>query len=100
MDLQDIKKEIESLRKETFTSTSNSNSEYIFGFTKIKLFLVFLISALLVYSVKPIYIFDFTCNDKKEINRVINYKRLVFIYLITLTLTMCIMKYASFPSFS
>jgi len=91
MDLQDIKKEIESLRKDTLNTSSKSDI-YLFGFTKIKLALVFFISALLVFAIKPVYIYDFTTSEDK-VERKINFKRLSFIYCLSFATMFVFFKY-------
>ena len=93
MDLQDIKKEIESLKKDSL-STSSKSDIYLFGFTKIKLALVFFISALLVFAVKPVYIYDFgTSSEKNEVERKINFKRLFFVYCVSFSTMFAFFKY-------
>jgi hypothetical protein len=92
MDLQDIKKEIESLKKDTL-STSSKSDIYLFGFTKIKLALVFLVSALLVFAIKPVYIYDFSTSEKNQVERKINFKRLFFIYCLSFATIFAFFKY-------
>ena len=94
MDLQDIKKEIESLRKETVASPNGSSGEiFMFGMTKIKLGLILLASALSIYIVKPIYIYNLDVSDSGEIEKTINYKNLTIIFIITSILFISAIKY-------
>jgi hypothetical protein len=94
MDLQDIKKEIESLRKETISSTPGSSSDvFIFGLSKIKVGLILLASAISIYLVKPIYIYKFEVSDSGELEQKINYKNLAFVFIITSVLFLSAIKY-------
>ena len=95
MDLQDIKKEIESLRKETITSSSSSstNDIFIFGMSKMRLALILLSSVASIYLVKPIYIYKFEVTDQGEIEQKLNYKNLLFVFIITSILFVSAIKY-------
>lgn len=95
MDLQDIKKEIESLRKDTL-NVNKSSEIYLFGLSKIKLALIFSIAALLVYAIKPVYIYEFEMDSEKEIKRRLNYKATLIVYLLCVTMLIVGFKYISF----
>lgn len=95
MDLQDIKKEIESLRKDTL-NVNKSSEIYLFGLSKIKLALIFSIAALLVYAIKPVYIYEFEMDSEKEIKRRLNYKATLIVYLLCVTALIVAFKYVNF----
>lgn len=96
MDLQDIKKEIESLRKDTITSSSGSsvNDVFILGMSKLKVALILLTSAISIYLVKPIYIYKFEITDSGELEQKLNYKNLVVVFIITSVLFLSAVKYS------
>jgi hypothetical protein len=76
MDLQEIKKEIESLKKDTSYSKSVSEKSHILGFTHLRLLLTAVLSGVLLYVSKPIYIFNFSYNNEtKTVERKISYLR-------------------------
>jgi len=95
MDLQDIKKEIESLRKDTISSSSgnSSNDVFILGMSKLKIALILLASAISIYLVKPIYIYKFEVTDSGELEQKLNYKNLVVVFIITSVLFLSAVKY-------
>lgn len=95
MDLQDIKKEIESLRKDTINVNKNTEI-YLFGLSKIKLALIFGIAALLIYIIKPVYIYEFELDSEKEIKRRLNYKSTFIAYIVTVIMLFIGNKFINF----
>ena len=76
MDLQEIKKEIESLKKDTSFSKSTNEKSSVLGFTHLRILLTAVVAGLLIYITKPVYIFNFTYNSEtKQVDRKISYLR-------------------------
>ena len=67
MDLQEIKKEIESLRKDTtsFSTHPTSKSLSFMGFSYLRVIVTAVTSGLLIYLFKPVYMYNFSVDVKE-----------------------------------
>lgn len=96
MDLQEIKKEIESLKKDTSTFSSqyiNNNTKSLLGFSYLKIALTAVVSALLIYIAKPIYIFNLTIDeDKKIIKKTISYTKILLSFVVCFIVLLGVQK--------
>lgn len=94
MDLQDIKKEIDSLDFDSKQPSEHKKSnEFTFlGFNKIKLGIIAVISFLIIYLLKPVFILDIYYDSSSS--RVVR-KLKIGKYILTSMITFIILLFAS-----
>ncbi len=87
MDLQEIKREIESLKKDTNSFSKPTEKTLILGFSKVRLLLTAVVAGVLVYLAKPIYIFNFSVDttateDNKKVKKTLSYTRSLIAFMV------------------
>jgi hypothetical protein len=97
MDLQEIKREIESLKKDTNTFSKPTEKSLIFGFSQVRLLLTAVVAGLLVYIAKPVYIFNFSVDttateDSKKVKRSLSYTRSLIAFMVSFVVLIGLQK--------
>ncbi len=96
MDLQEIKREIESLKKDTNTFSKPTEKSLILGFSQVRLLLTAVVAGVLVYLAKPIYIFNFsvdpTAEEGKKIKRTLSYTRSLVAFMVCFIILIGVQK--------
>lgn len=93
MDLQEIKREIESLKKDTNTFSKPTEKSIIFGFSQLRLLLTVVVSGILVYLAKPVYIFNFTVDEEtKKVKRSLSYTRSLIAFVVCFIVLLAVQK--------
>ena len=99
MDLQEIKKEIESLRKDTtsFSTHPTSKSLSFMGFSYLRVIVTAVTSGLLIYLFKPVYMYNFSVDvkegeDKLKVKKSISYTKAFLSFLVCFSILLALQK--------
>lgn len=91
MNLQEIKKEIETLKQEN----SNLQDVLFLGLSKIRIIGILTSSIATIFLVKPIYIYDISKDKDDKIQRKLNYNRVIIAFIISAILFFLAQRYLS-----
>lgn len=89
MNLQEIKKEIETLKQES----SNIQDVLFLGLSKIRIIGILTSSIATIFLVKPIYIYDISKDKDDKIQTKLNYKRVIIVFIISTILFFLAQRY-------
>lgn len=94
MDLQEIKREIDSLNFDSKNDDKKDTQAFTFmGFNKIKLGIIAVFSFLFVYLVKPVFILNISYNpEKNEVVKKINIGKYFLVSLVSYFLFLFIIR--------
>jgi hypothetical protein len=99
MDLQEIKKEIESLRKDTtsFSTRPTSKTSSFMGFSYLRVIVTAVTSGLLIYLFKPVYMYNFSVDvkdgeDKIKVKKSISYTKAFLSFLVCFSILLALQK--------
>ena len=94
MDLQEIKREIDSLNFDSKNDDKKDTQTFTFmGFNKIKLGIIAVFSFLFVYLVKPVFILNISYNpEKNEVVKKINIGKYLLVSLVSYFLFLFIIR--------
>jgi hypothetical protein len=100
MDLQEIKKEIESLRKDTTSFSTHQTSKKassFMGFSYLRVIVTAVTSGLLIYLFKPVYMYNFSVDnkegeDKLKVKKSISYTKAFLSFLVCFAILLALQK--------